>query len=144
MERIPILAADLCQRVGIPQARHSQWVGKRLCKKIGPAGATYEDAVELALATSLMEHLKDIDKSRRALSQLRKGTQRTDWSDSTAVVWDEQLELATWAESNEDVGQAVRHGRPVRVLAVGGFVRDVTNSYMQLVADRQGIRAPTE
>jgi len=131
-----ILAADLCQRVAIPQARHSQWVKRGLCRRIGKGGATEADAVELAVATILMEALKDIEKARRAISQLRDHFDARVWDAGLTIVWDEQLELAEWAGSDSQIGSLIRHGRAVRVLAVGGFLHDVVDSFRRLTADR--------
>jgi|ERR1700730_2843525 len=133
----PILAADLCQRVGILQPRHNQWVSKGLCRRIGKEGCTEEDAVELTLAGKLMEAVKDIDKARRALDQLRAGLRRQIWDPAVVVVWDQQLEQADWADSNEEIGALSRHGHATRTIEVGAAVSSVLESYRRLSKDRE-------
>ena len=131
-----IRAADLCQRVAIPQARHSQWVNKGLCRRIGKDGAARGDVVELAVATLLMDALKDIEKARRAMAQLRDRFGHAAWPDDLAIVWDEQLEFARWAGTDAEIGRLTRHGRPTRVISAGRTVSAILESYRQLDHDR--------
>jgi len=132
-----ILAADLCQRVGILQPRHNQWVSKGLCRRIGKEGCTEEDAVELTLANKLMDAVKDIDRARRALDQLRAGFRRRSWNPQVVIVWDQQLEQADWADSNEEIGALSRHGHATRTIEVGRAVSLVVESYRRLRRDRE-------
>ena len=132
-----ILAADLCQRVGILQPKHNQWVTKGLCRRIGKEGCTEADAVELTIATKLMDAVKDIEKARRAINQLRPGLGRRTWNPDLVVVWDQQLEKADWAASNEEIGSLSRHGHPTRTVEVGLAISEILESYRHLKIDRE-------
>jgi hypothetical protein len=130
-----IRASELCQRVGISQAKHTQWATKGLCRPIPRDGAERADAVELVVAARLMEVIRDIEKVRRAMAEL--GARELTPHAALAVIWDEELEFASWAGSDRDIGAKTRHGRPVRVIPVGGKLLEVLSSLERLLEERR-------
>ena len=81
-----------------------------------------------------MDALHDIDRARRALVQLRVKERNPE--PELTIVWDEELEAAIWAVGDQEIGAAARHGRPVRVIAVGTRMLEVLGSIDRLLADR--------
>ncbi len=82
-----------------------------------------------------MEAIRDIDKVRRAMTSL--GAREVKAGGNLAVVWDEELESASFMSSDREIGAHVRHGRPVRVIPVGPKLLQVLDSLERLASDRR-------
>jgi hypothetical protein len=92
--------------------------------------------MEISVAAALMDALHDIAQTRRALSQLSVRTRLPELG--SAIVWDQELETATWAVGDAQIGAAAKHGRPVRVILVGNRLVEVMRSVDRLIVDHGG------
>ena len=88
----------------------------------------------MSVAADLMDRLQQIAKARRALAQLSVRDRQP--HKEAAIVWDDELETATWAVGDAEIGAAIKHGRPVRVIRVGGRLVEVLRSFDRLLADQ--------
>ena len=57
-------------------------------------------------------------------------------NEELTLVWDMELEAASWASNDQDIVTAARHGRPVRLIRVGPRLQEVLASVDRLLQDR--------
>lgn len=87
------------------------------------------------MAVQLMSAIHDIDRVRRAMALL--DARNVEPTPQLAVIWDEELESASFASTYSQIGAQVRHGRPVRVISVGPKIFEVFDSLDRLAADQR-------
>jgi hypothetical protein len=134
--RVP--ESRVCEIVGIKQQRRRALVKKGLLDPTGKGGSTIQETMELATLVRLLQALSPTEAGV-AWNSLRPMLRETIPGTRFDVVYDKQLGSIQVVRGDEELRQAVIHGRPVQVIELGSRLVEVADAFRRW-ADGQSPR----
>lgn len=130
----------LCELVGVLRPTRRAWARKGFLRTQRAYGEL--DAVELATFARLSQCLGAADTAI-AWSQVRPSLRQRLPSATLEIVFDLQFKKASLVNTDAELGVAVRHGRPTRVIPLGEHLADVREAFRRAWAQSSADRSPS-
>ncbi len=137
--RNPVPISFVCEVLNLAQPKYVQWCQQGVVTHAEPSSTTLAQALELAVAASLVPVLRRLDRARKAMGQLRprlRSIRAKSLKSRLDIVLDLQLGTAVWVTRNDELARAVRTGRACRVLPMAELLSTVYGAYSLEAKDR--------